>query len=396
MKIFSVLLVILASGFLVACRGESGEPEIVETPPAELNNHDDQFIAPESDVAANHFLQDFWLTWGSSNDYVSLIAVTTGATVGYFAVDEQETIWQVFNFENGYFGLLVGDRGTAEEIAEGVFISTNHNQDEQLRYLVLNQALQVIADLPITDEGTYGLAYIGSWLGSYVYFTGTELLVYYPFTAIQAIWYDSVQGIRRFNATTGVTQNLVAITEPGLDLNQIVRVNAETIAFRGHRLNLYGQLEYGFINLTTGTMTLFSEPDFNANHDGLITRGEHVLIAEEFAPPTMGVAGGLSVLRGEVLAFNVVTGVNRVISLDGLASFWATLSLDGRYVVTVDEQLAYLRKYDVATGQLVNQVAVNLVGERIILLHPLSATEFLVQTTGNDGINPFELIEIGG
>ena len=392
MKKLVVLVGMLTVLVLGACSNTSEDvatgnldmPQATDTPGVLVdteNGFDDSVVG---NVA--HF-SIHYLTWGGMSTYATLIDVTTGEVAGNFVVADNEIIWDILNFANGYFGVLVGTVSPADEFG---FITDN--SDSELRYVVFDATLEVVGEFAMTDEGTYGLGYVGSRMGSHAVFTGTELLIYYPFTTMQAAWYDSVQSIRRFNATTGETEILTEVTEVGLNLNRVMRVTPEIVAFTGNRTNVYGQLEYGFVNLTTGAVTVFSEPNFNANHSGFMTHGEHVLITEEFAPPTMGVPGGLSVLRGEVVVFNVMTGANRVINVGGIGSFWAILSGDGRYVVTIDENLNYLQKYDIATGNLAHSQRVDLDGSRVWQLLSATASSYLVQTASDGGVNPFEII----
>jgi len=342
-KILGLIALLLV---LVACGSEEESIEVNET------------TAPDEVEDATTQLH---LIWGSTNHYVVLIDGLTGEEVARYERSSGEIISGIFNLGNGYFGLLIRE-ASEEEIAEGFFVSTLED-DERHRYLILDESLNVIEDLVVTNED---FSYVGALFSAQPVFEGGELMVYYVFTQMQAIWYDDVQSIRRYNVHTGETEVLFEFEDEALHLDRVVRVTPELIAFRGTRLNVERAVEYGFANLTTGEFQLFDEADFHFNHSGFMSQGSHVLITEEFIPPVMGQFGGEpEVERGEVIVFNVETGVNRLIQLEGLESFWAILSLDGRYVVTIDPSHAYLRKYDVETGELAVEQAIDLEGARI-------------------------------
>lgn len=229
----------------------------------------------------------------------------------------------------------------------------------------------------VTDED---FSYTGSLSSAQPVFEGGELMVYYVFTQMQAFWHDDVQSIRRYNVHTGETEVLFEFEDTDLHLNRVIRVTPELMAFRGTRLNVERAVEYGFANVTTGEFTVFDESNFHFNHEGFMAAGPHVLLTEELIPPVMGQPGGFDVARGEVIALNVETGNNRVIQLEGLESFWAILSLDGRYVVTVDPTLSYLRKYDVETGELAVEQAINLDGDRIWEIIPVGRGQYGIRS----------------
>jgi len=361
MKKIKILGLIALLLVLVACGSEDEYIEINETTvPDEV----------EEITARLH------LIWGSTNDYVVLIDGLTGEEVAHYERSSDEMISGAFNLGNGHFGLLIRE-ASEEEMAEGIFSSSNED-DERHRYLILDESLNVMEDLIVTDED---FSYLGSLFSAQPVFEGGELMVYYVFTQMQAFWHDDVQSIRRYNVHTGETEVLFEFEDTDLHLDRVARVTPELMAFRGTRTGVTGAVEYGFANLTTGQYQLFDEADFHFNHSGFMSQGSHVLITEEFIPPVMGQFGGEpEVERGEVIVFNVETGVNRLIQLEGLESFWAILSLDGRYVVTVDPSHSYLRKYDVVTGELAVEQAIDLEGARIEEIIAVSRGQYGVRT----------------
>jgi len=321
-----------------------------------------------------------------SSEYAALIDVLTGEVLSTFEAGEGVGILDVFNFSGGYFGLLVGDVEEAEgeltpEALELGFSNNRPAEDERLRYLILNEELVVIEELLITNEDLQtSIAHFGT---DVVYESG-QLFVYYAvdWSLLFARGGDN-QTIQRYNVHTGNIELLLEFEDDQFLVNEVRRVSAEKLAFRGNVFGVENHVEfiYGFINVTTGAMTTFNASNFRANHDGLRSAGEHVLIAEEFTPPTLGGGNVLDVDRGEVIVFNVSTGRTQFVQLEGLESFWATLSLDGRYVVTIDSTFSYFRKYDIETGNLMIDQPINLVGNRIWGIIPFPGERYAIRSS---------------
>ena len=355
-----------------------------------------------SDEAVVSMDMPYSLVW--SGPGVELIDFSTGESRGTFMADGGGMIWNFFPFDNGYFGLVVeyGFEGgnTIGVDADGNFAvsdgsGSENSQDEAgLRFYILNDELTVVEDLEITNEELQDAMVR---FGMDVVFEGGQLVIYYPTYWVRAAWgYDEHQSIRRYHIHTGITEDVFDILDETLVLREVRRVMPERIAFTGGVLhNETGALRYGFVDLTTGETTVFEESAFPINsNDKLHVVGSTVLIREELAPPTMGVPSGVSVLRGEVVVFNVITGENHVMQLDGLESHWAVLSADGNYVITVCPSLSYLKKYEISSGQLVAQQGIDLPGERVVNIVPLPDGQFGVRSATVDGIVHFELVSL--
>ena len=321
--------------------------------------------------------------------YGLLIDGMTGQSLGRFDVPEGEVIvGEVLNFGNGYFGLWVDnvtddssmwiinpDTGDLDNLAD---VTGVVHDEKRLRLLVLDGDLTIIHDLEITNTDLQDTL---TQFGSHVTYESGQLLVYYVVDAWMSYINDENQTIRRYNVHTGEMEILFEMNDRSLIISEIALVGFEKIAFRGtiwH--NEDNALRYGFIDLTTGVMTVFEEEHFRVNHDGLVVAGSSVLITEEFSPPTMGGGNVFQVDRGEVIVFNVETGHRQVIDVGGVSSFWAVLSLDGRYAVTVDETFSYLRKYDVTSGQLSFEVLISLAGDHVTAIIPLPNGDFGIRS----------------
>lgn len=99
-------------------------------------------------------------------------------------------------------------------------------------------------------------------------------------------------------------------------------------------------------------------------------------------------------MRGEVIIFNVETGVSQLISLDGVESHWAMPSLDGRYIVTIDPTFSYFRKYEISTGNLVIEYAIHIQGDRVQNIVELPDGNFGIRLSNIDGASYFQLITL--
>ena len=347
----------------------------------------------------------YYLVWYGLE--VALIDFTTGEKMGTFAVEEDVVLWNFFNLSNGYFALLVehglGDGLSSiiwDEEGNQTIIDGSGNEinpdDINLRMLILNNELTIVDDLEITNED---LQDITVRFGMDVVYEEGQIVIYY----VTDWWvqmlqdYEELQSIRRYNLHAGVTDELFKISDTALLLEKVRRMTPEVIAFTGTALHSeIDALRYGFINLTTGEIVVFEESAFPINsYDRLHTSNSTVLIREELAPPTMGVWGApISVLRGEVVVFNVSTRENRLIQLDGLESHWATLSLDGRYVVTVDPTFSYFRKYDISSGNLAVEYAINMQGDRVREITALPDGRYGIRIATEDGTIHFNLVTL--
>ena len=344
LKFLGLIAIIL---LLVACNGgdESVTGDGLETPGSEVPLGG---VDPADDENGAVLESLAYLVLGSTSDYVALIDALTGHSLATFEREDGQWIWDIFNFDNGYFGLLVGDAELSED-----GLGLDIPDDERLRYLILDQNLTVIDELLITNEDLQDWSTRHS---SYVSYEAGQLVVYYVFDWMQAIWAgdDQRQSIRKYDVHTGETEVLVETDDEALFLSKIWRLTSGKIAFTGNRLNDEVNIYYGFIDLATGAVTTFYQSGFRFT-DKVSLANERFLLNEDFSAPTVGV-GMLSVDLGVVLVVDAQTGRNYVVQLNGMESVWARLSLDGNYIVTIDETGNYFRKYEIPNGNLIYEV----------------------------------------
>ena len=386
MKKKKILGLITLLFLLAACESNGNEYEEQVLPGTEAETASTGVVTEREtdgdDLIENlDFSSAYRLDWGGDREVV-LIDYATGESRATLELPEGEWIWGVYNFNNGYFGLFVGD-GTLTDF----FIE--RAEDERLRYLILDEELNVIEELFITNEDLIAPHSMANF-GKHITYENSQLFVYYITDAMMVPWgYMDYQEIRRYNVHTGVTETLIQLDEK-LQLPKVRRINANMIAFTGSIWHTSdGEIRYGFLDLTTGTITSWEDPAFPINsYDQLKTAGTTVLIREALAPPVMGEWGtGISVVRGEVITFNVATGERKIIQLEGLESYWATLSLDGRYIVTVDPNFSYLRKYDTTTGNIAAEIEIQFEGNGISRIIALPNGDYAIDgfTLSTDG-----------
>ena len=407
-KIFGIVAMFF---ILVACNESGGNPgngDIDGSTLAQETPNQDATSTGADSESSNEIVASvdspYHLVWYGLG--VALIDFSTGEMMGTFEAEAGAMIWNFFDFDNGYFGLLVeygiGDGNISIATnADGNITMTDSfgneiNQDEVgLRFLILDEDLAIVDELEITNEDLQDHMV---QFGMHAVYEAGQLVIYYVTYWMRTLWgYEEFQSIRRYHVYSGITEDLLEITDETLLLQEVRHITFERIAFRGSILhNEPRGLLYGFVDLTTGEMTVFEESDFPIHsNDRIQVVNSTILIREELAPPTMGVLGAsISVLRGEVIVFNVVTGENHLIRLEGLESNWAILSLDGRYIVTVDGALSYLRKYDATSGSLVAEQAIHIQGERILDIIPLSDGRYGVRSATVEGIIHFELVTL--
>jgi len=361
----------------------------VDTESSENSSEDDRIILGKMP----HLVR------GADNFHVTLIDVLTGAELGEFTVESGQNIWDFFDFGNGYFGALVSNN--VDDDGNSLWIVNEDTEDDQLtpggdvlhdeenwRYLVFDAELNVVNEILITDEN------LQSWNGhftTHVMYHDGGLVVYY-------ITHLAPQIIYSYNAYTGITDVFLEVDDDTLFFSDIYMMPSGHMAFRATRINDEVDVHYGFIDLDTVEISLFSESNFrpSSNLNGLSVSGSSLLINEDFAAPTMGGGNVLSVDRGEVLVANIETGDDYAVRLNGKESAWASLSIDGNYVVTVDATGNYFRKYEIVSGNLINEVRLDAeirTGWWLEII-PISESKYAVYSTDNNGDHQLAVVEV--
>jgi len=375
-----IFAMIFISIILVACteqaRVDPLERDIADTTEEELVT-----ILSPVDIPSTipHLIIDF-----ENARSISVIDLLSNEELSRFILDDDLVVRGAFSFNNGYFALLVGKENRQDGRID---LSIN----EQLRYLILDYSLNLIAELFITDDGLQRSFY---HFGSDVFYENNQFVVYYVTDWMEAEINGENQSIRRYNVHTGQTDILFEMDDNELSINRIRKVTEEIIAFTANRLSDEVNLHYGFIDFQTGEMTVFYEA-FNLSYRNLAILAPYVLLAESLTAPTMGERRVIdAVERGEVIVINVETGQRHHIDLPSIESIWAILSKDGQHVVTAYENANLFRKYDIETGDLVFEQLFEFKGDTLDELIPISSNVYLVRSSNcnSDGTFYRELL----
>jgi len=318
-------------------------------------------------------------------EYIVLIDLLTGDEMATLTLDDDANIVaEVYNFGNGYFGALVGIAHPTslyfEGLAEDDFdfeAAVGADHEYHLRYLILDVELNILQDLPITNEHLYEpYAHIFT---TAVYENG-ELIVYYSSNYL--FHGGGAASVYRYNVHTGASEHLVELGHR-ITINDFSLIEPELLAFVGGRLDGEEFLMYfGIIHIETGEVTIFTEPSFR--YSEVMSARTQVLISEQ------ALASGdresdlltFTTERNEIILINTETMERIFIELSDMESAQIQLLQDGRSFVTVTACRSYFRKYDMTDGtsvEMVQQVplSLNKKGGRI-RIYPITDTLFAV------------------
>jgi len=344
---------------LSACIAEGNQEESFPTETNQtISSTEANPLVPENLLRLNIDLENrrsVLLTNLLSNDILASFSVTEGSI-----------IHRTFNFNNGYFALLVGYANTT---SDGVI---EFAENEYLHYIILDESLAVLEVVYLTNEHLQSSFSHPSVQN--IYFEDEQLIIYYVVGWVQAYWDEELQSIRRYNVHAGETDILFEVSDESLSINEISRVTDHIFAFTANRIDDELNLHYGFICFESEEMTTFSEP-FNL---GMITTSSNYVLLTESVDPQNAMQGIFEVTRGEVIILNTETGNQYFIPLDGLESTWARLSLDGQHIVTIDKDSSMFRKYDINSGDLVLEQVINIDGDVLETFTPLTTNTYLI------------------
>ena len=347
-----------------------------------------------------------YLTWDSKNDNgIVLIDLMTSEEINALTLDEGTLILNILNSTNGYHAILVG---ILDEDDTWDFFS---NEGIQFAYWVLDNELNVIEELFITNESL-----LSNWFtlfsSSDTVFLDDQLVIYYVENRrgiFSSNWTDENQYLRSYNIHTGATGIIFEIEDVDLVLEEIRKIDSDMFFFVGSRMSSQTGVHFGFIDLAAENLIIYNE---NFNRGELNFSGDHIIFAEGL--DSTGIIPGqpnttMEVERGEVIILNINTQNQYHIQLPGVESIWATLSLDGRYIVTIDDTFTFLKKYDIETGVLISEQEVNIEGETFLgimvlpndgyyklLSHDLIADTVIDDITHQEIMEYREIVRIDG
>ena len=437
-----------------------------------------------------------------------LIDLLTGDVLGGIMLEEDIEIFDIFNFENGYYGVLVGamnplfmgdmefdffdddwdddfyfddtdfgdddwddyefdgdfdddwddydDHEFDDDWDDDYFDDTDfddddwddydfdysdwdddfliddafffEDHDENLRYLIFDDELNLIHDLLITDPH---LLAFWNHFGNDVTFDGDDLIVYYAPDALHLEEENQSTSIRSYNVMTSESLELATfeatdlmVDTTDLMIDNVVLVDNHTIAFvalnflEGSGLDLH----YGTANLSSGEVILLTLDDEEFIQGGLTAVGNYVLINEG---TPFGSEGGVLFddddayvdddntdgffsdddeylgdeleMRNVVQLLNAETNASREIELENGGSRWARLSSNANYIVTVTADFHSFRQYDVSNGEMIFEAILDLDHEeepREVEIFAITESTFAVHFLSEQSVRAVELIEL--
>jgi len=262
---------------------------------------------------------------------IVLIDLLTNERLADFSVEEDEMVLGFYSFPDHHYNVLVmADIDRDEEGGFALSFGGDSDENRTLTFLVLDASLNPIQTFEITDEQLF----FGIWNAAVV-FVDEEILVYY-----HDFMFGS--GLYVYNVNTN-SRSLVMEVENGLFLGKIQSTSLpDHLAFQGGRLDDEIHTYYGVIDLESGRIQ-YSQTDLPTSM--MMVQGNYLLLTEN--PPAAFQRG---VPRSEVVVFNLVTGEERILQLEGYESMNAIVIGD-RYVLTGTYE--QIRLYDIQTNDMV-------------------------------------------
>jgi len=383
--ILTITIILLTNG----CNKEEmyqDEPGVIEVISGYQNSVEDEEMDDEN-KELNHKQVGHGKKLLSDADGLFLFDFELGFEVARFEVDPWIFARQTFDLTSGYFGVLLefgsSGRNMISMDADGNFEMTdfddiNEDIDEKLVFILFDVALNVVREIIVEND----LIDTKIHMAIDAKMVHDEILLYFITDWIHAIITDEPVFVGRINLDTGFYEKITDLKDDYAFL-QIAIINNSHLVVIGQNLQENNnEVILGIINVENREISWHTESNFPIHsNDRMITRNGIVLIREELMPPTMGTSGGISVARGEVLIIDTNRNTLRTVSVEGLESFWATLSYDGQSIISIDENLQIMRKYSVDTGVLLEQVYINISGDRILYI--------IATQTGSIGIRTF-------
>ncbi|MCL1948902.1 MAG: hypothetical protein FWF59_04140 [Turicibacter sp.] len=364
------MFILLPMLFLVACQSissdYSSESISNQTFPS---NHE----VKHEEVALSDEVGVFSLEIASleSPDTLLLINLTNQETEATYTLDlgNPAIFGNISEISGGGYAVEIfeeGDYINFDLDSEGNIIGFSQTGIPPMRVFIFDNSLNLQKDITLETDTLIGIHPL-SWQEA-----GNGFNVFFP----------SFQSFYKYSTNTSETTLLFSI-EDGIFINSTHWVSDNLLFFDGHVINDEISTVFGTIDLSLNTYEILAQTDFEANQPVIST--PWVLLSEN---PT-GYFLRNEPWRSEVLLINAITGQTVYFQLNPWESARAILSLNGRYVVTVREDLGALRKYDIETGRLVSETDISLLADYGTMLnyHIIAIAENSYQLTAftNDG-----------
>jgi len=370
-----LLVLLLCLILFVACNGGDERnleaTEIVNTETATEENNtgvteiDDPITVADLPDYVPYIITRGSIAWFS--EYVAIIDLLTGDEMATLMLEcEADIVLEVFNFDNGYFGALVGVNNPVHLYFTGdapndfdleAALAVDH--DYRLRYLILDQELNILQDLPVTsdalnDENTHAF-------GTLAVYEDGELIVYYSPNYLFNT--RETASIYRYHVNTNTEEFLVELGHK-ITLHELFLIEPYLMAFTGGRIagadESAGVLGYyGVVNLATGQLDFINESGFR--HSEIMSNGTQILVSEGLNVHVNDDDNMyLTTDRNELLLINATTMEHGFVQLNELESAQIQLVADSYFFVTVSSDRSTFNKYEIIDGtsiELVQSVA---------------------------------------
>lgn len=359
LKLFSLLLFLI---FLTACQDNKVEnsDDSQHESLSQMIGEDINDISPSLNLELIPHLT-------RNEGTILLIDLVTGDTIAEHTL-EHEHAWvaELFDFDHGYYIALVGISSESHLIHRGKMDATDFDDEDwnrllfqehdyELEFLIFDQELSLLEALPVEVNDELNIDIHG--VGGVLTVDDGELMLYFsPYRHVTGATYSSIQ---KYNLHAGEQTTIIDGIDMDINIYEMKYIDDEHLFFISHSggPDLGPILStYCVINLATGEVDVETREGFlNLIPLGgtdpyilLFSREEHVADEQWF------------ILNPLTMENEVVQGGE-----EGLDKRLARLSLDGRHIVTIDEDNLYFRKYEVDSGNLIHEVRIDPIDNSI-------------------------------
>ena len=312
---------------------------------------------------------------------VSLIDVTTGHALDSYTFDEYERVYQIWNLDNGYIVALVGyedlfSREARLRRLENNFDLSNIEDDERaiiernLRFILFDEQMNILTTV---NHASF------MWQG-FVKYSDGQIYAYDWISQSEEEWLGPWD-LRRINL---LTRESVVMLEEILPLTIMGFMDDNTAIVNGSIGGETGSVFRGTLNVSTGEKKSFGIDEFSPR--SFSSNGKDWLATEVNSRWWGGE------ITSQVFVFNTNSMTGKMVQLVEEDSYWARLTLDGEFIIALDQIESMVRKYDL-NGSIINEAKVALPENfNTFEIFPITNEKHLLVTQILDANRHFQII----
>lgn len=313
-KLYSVVVV----SILLLFNSCDDQGELVE-----ISQEKFRIVENIQDLSNNSYLKKLpYITINVENNSIILINLLDNEALAEFFVEADVRIFDIQQFPSGHYAVLTM-AGMEMHGTEG--FSWGGEMELTLMLLFLDEELNLVQEFEITDEQLM----MGLFVTTLTY-SDDRLKIYYAYNS-SIYFYDASS--QETTLITELDEGLFPLNLRLTSMNQLV--------FLADNLESSTDIYYGVIDLETKNTQYFST---DLPVSDMVVQGSYLLLTENPPPAFQGENP-----RSEVIVFNLITGDQRIIQLEGYESMNAVV-VDDHYILTGSHEK--IRLYELTTNDI--------------------------------------------